>query len=101
MIEKILPATLLALTMMSCAGPRYGAGVGVRFGPPPPPRYGVVGSAPRSGYVWTDGYWDRGPRDWNWMAGSWRRPPRSRATWVPGSWESSRGNYRFRRGYWR
>ena len=104
MLRKLLPVAMLALTMMSavaCAGPRYVAGVGVRFGPPPPPRYGVVGYAPSRGYVWADGYWNRGPRSWDWVAGSWQRPPRPRAVWVPGRWESWRGDYRFRQGYWR
>ena len=104
MLKKILPAAMLALAMLpaSCAGPRHGVGVGVRFGVPPPPRYGVVGVSPGNRYVWTDGHWNRGPRDWDWYAGSWQRPPRSRATWVPGHWETRRGgNYRFQRGRWR
>ncbi len=104
MFKKILPAAMVALAMLSasCAGPRYSSGVGVRFGAPPPPRYGVIGVAPGNGYVWADGHWNRGARDWDWYAGSWQRPPRSRAKWVPGHWEASRGgNYRFQRGRWR
>jgi hypothetical protein len=103
-MKKILPVSLFAMAMMSavsCAGPRYGAGVGVRFGPPPPPRYGAVGLASGPGYVWTDGYWNRGSREWEWMAGSWQRPPRARAKWVPGRWQAHRGGYRFQRGRWR
>jgi hypothetical protein len=104
MLKKIVSAAMLVAAMMSagaCAGPRYSAGFGVRYGPPPPPRYGIVGYAPGPGYVWTDGYWNRGPRGWNWAAGSWRRPPRPRAMWVPGRWEQWHGDYRFRQGYWR
>jgi hypothetical protein len=46
---KILPAAMLAVTLLtgaSCAGPRYSAGVGVRFGVPPPPRYGGWATRP-------------------------------------------------------
>ena len=72
-----------------------------RYGPPPPPRYGPVGYAPRAGYVWCDGYWDYQPRGWVWAPGAWRRPPHPRARWVPGYWQPYRGGYRFRAGFWR
>ena len=101
-IKRILPAAALALTMLagtSCAGRYYGSGgLGYAYGPPPPPRYGAYGYAPGPGYVWTDGYWDRGPRGWAWAGGSWRRPPRPRSAWVPGQWNAWRGDYRFRHG---
>lgn len=106
MLKKFWPVVLLAATMMmagACAGPRYGygAGVAVGYGPPPPPRYGPMGYAPGPGYVWTDGYWNRGSGGWGWINGSWRRPPRPRSVWVPGNWYQHRGGYRFRQGYWR
>jgi hypothetical protein len=100
-MKKLLPfATLLLATVLTgCAA---GGGYAVlRFGPPPAPRYGIVGAAPGPGYAWADGYWDwRGGR-WFWVNGVWRRPPHPRAVWVPGSWAEDHGRYRFRRGYWR
>jgi hypothetical protein len=73
----------------------------VRYGPPPAPRYGVMGIAPGPGYVWTDGYWDRRGGQWAWIDGRWLRPPHRRAVWVPGTWRQERGGWRFHRGYWR
>ncbi|MFN0067645.1 MAG: hypothetical protein ACKVYV_08420 [Limisphaerales bacterium] len=93
---------LAAAATSSCAGHRYGGyRGGYAYGPPPPPRYGPVGYAPRGGYVWCDGYWDRQPRGWAWAPGAWRRPPHARARWAPGHWQPHRNSYRFRPGYWR
>ena len=95
----LLGAALSGLVLTGCvAGNGYAA---VRFGPPPPPRHGVMGYAPGPGYAWTDGYWDwRGGR-WFWVDGRWLRPPRPRAVWVPGYWREDRHQWRFQRGYWR
>ena len=57
-MKKLLLVGIAFLgTMLTgcAAGNGYAA---MRFGPPPPPRYGVMGFAPGPGYVWTDGYWD-------------------------------------------
>jgi len=99
-MKKLLPAaTLLMATLFtSCAA--NGAYV-ARYGPPPPPRYGMVGRAPGPGYVWTDGYWDWRGGNWFWVNGVWLRPPHPRAVWVPGYWHGERGHYRFYRGHWR
>jgi len=92
-------AVFLGTILTGCAGGGYYASA--RIGPPPPPRYGVMGYAPGPGYVWTEGYWDlRGSR-WVWAPGQWQRPPRRGATWVPHSWQNDHGHYRMRRGYWR
>ena len=94
----LMGALAIGAVLTGCAA--NGAYV-VRYGPPPPPRYGVVGYAPGPGYVWADGYWDRRGGNWFWVAGTWQRPPRRHATWVPGSWNQVHGGWRFRRGYWR
>jgi hypothetical protein len=73
----------------------------VRYGPPPPPRYGIAGVAPGAGYVWTEGYWDQRAGNWSWVGGRWVHPPRPRAVWVPGSWSQTHRGWTFRRGYWR
>jgi hypothetical protein len=100
-MKKMLPfATLLLATVLTgCAA---GGGYAVmRYGPPPAPRYGIVGVAPGPGYAWADGYWDQRGGRWFWVNGVWRRPPHARAVWVPGSWREEHGRYRFHRGYWR
>jgi hypothetical protein len=68
------------------------------YGPPPPPRYGIVGVAPGAGYVWTDGYWDQRGGNWSWVSGRWVHPPRPRGVWVPGSWSQAHRGWTFRRG---
>ncbi|HWB85396.1 MAG TPA: YXWGXW repeat-containing protein [Bryobacteraceae bacterium] len=100
MKRKLLATTFVFLgTILAGCG---GGGVyAVRLGPPPPPRYGVVGIAPGPGYVWTDGYWDARGGHWNWVQGRWVRPPRRGSVWVPGEWYQSGHGYRFRRGHWR
>ncbi|HJZ97941.1 MAG TPA: hypothetical protein VKE70_15630 [Candidatus Solibacter sp.] len=94
----VVSAMSLAAVLTGCAG---SGGYVVRYGPPPAPRYGVLGYAPGPGYVWTDGYWDRRSSQWVWMSGRWMRPPHARAVWVPGNWYQERNGWRFRRGYWR
>ena len=101
MRQKILVgAFVLAGTLLTACGGGYRSGYYVGYGPPAP-RYGVVGVAPRAGYVWTDGYWDRRGSGWAWRSGSWVRPPRSRAVWVAPSWRQEGRGWRFNRGYWR
>jgi hypothetical protein len=99
MYKKLLAAVLLA------AGMIYGAqiSVGIRFGPPPPPR--VVRVQPRSpgaGYLWINGYWYPNGSKYRWHDGYWSRPPYEGATWVGprhesgqyfnGYWDGSRGH---------
>ena len=88
---------LVAGVTSACAGQHYVTATIA----PPSPRYGVVGYAPRAGYVWCDGYWDWRGRGWVWMPGYWAKPPRASAVWVPGYWRPHRGGHAFVRGYWR
>ena len=63
----LLGVAVLGTILTGCAA-RNGYAA-VRFGPPPAPRYGIVGYAPGPGFVWTEGYWDwRGGR-WFWVDG--------------------------------
>jgi len=99
-MKKLLPAVTLLFASVFTGCAANGAYVAA-YGPPPPPRNGVMGYAPGPGYVWTEGYWDwRGGR-WFWVNGAWRRPPHRHAVWVPGVWHSEHGRYRFNHGYWR
>ena len=100
MKRKLLPlaSVLLGTILSACA---VDGGYAVRYGPPPPPRYGMAGVAPGPGYVWTDGFWESRAGSWSWVGGRWVRPPRPRAVWVPGSWSQTHRGWTFRRGYWR
>jgi hypothetical protein len=53
-MKRLLLMSTLALgaIVTGCAG---SGGYVVRYGPPPPPRYGAMGYAPGPGFVWTDG----------------------------------------------
>ena len=100
MKRKLLPlaAVLLGAILNACA---VNAAYVMRYGPPPPPRYGMVDVAPGPGYVWTDGFWDWRGGNWSWVGGRWVHPPRPRAVWVPGNWSQTHHGWTFRRGYWR
>jgi hypothetical protein len=100
MKRKLLLFAPVVLGTISSACAVNGAYI-VRYGPPPPPRYGIVGAAPGAGYVWTEGYWDQRGGNWSWVGGRWMHPPRPRGVWVPGSWSQSHRGWTFRRGYWR
>lgn len=94
MLKKLLPILLLA------GGSLFAAefSIGVRFGPPPPPRvvyYRPVRPGPR--YVWVSGYWYPDRHRYRWHDGYWARPPRHRAVWVAPRYERER----YYAGYWR
>lgn len=91
-------AAVLVGTMLTGCGPGY---MVASYGPPPPPRVGVMGYAPGPGYVWTDGYYNRVGSQWVWVGGRWMVPPRGHSVWVRPEWRQEGGRYRFHRGYWR
>ena len=100
MRKKLLgvAAVLLGTVLSACGG--YSAGY-YSYGPPPAARYGAIGYAPGPGYVWVDGYWNRGSRNWGWVNGYWARPPRGHSSWVRSEWRNEGGRWRFHRGHWR
>ena len=76
--------------------------VGIRIGPPPPPRVvRVRPPAPGRDFVWVDGYWYAGGGRYRWHNGYWSRPPYAGARWIAphhdgqrffdGYWEGGRG----------
>lgn len=101
MRQKLLGAALLLGTALfaGCGG-GYGYSY-VTYGPPPPPRYGVVGVAPGPGYVWINGYygWSGGRYVWN--QGRWALPPHGRHAWVEGGWHREGRGWRYHEGHWR
>jgi WXXGXW repeat (2 copies) len=71
--------------------------VGIRIGPPPPPRVvRVQPSAPAPGYVWVSGYWYAAGNRYRWHDGYWTRPPYEGARWI----EPHHDGERFFAGYW-
>lgn len=95
---KIFAGVVIGLgALLTACAPAY---VGVGFGPPPLPRYGVIGVAPGPGYVWTDGYWDWRGGGWAWAPGRWVRPPYRGARWAAPYWEHRGRGYRFHEGRW-
>ncbi len=102
MTKKFLAGAvvLFGTILAGCAGSYYGGGYYARYGPPAP-RYEVVGVAPGSGYIWTNGYWDWRANNWYWVGGRWQRPPHRRSVWVAPEWRHEGRGYRFHRGYWR
>lgn len=76
--------------------------IGIRIGPPPPPRVvHVQPVSPGPDYFWIDGYWYPVGNHYKWHEGYWTRPPYAGAHWVPahhdgrmffdGYWEGGRG----------
>jgi hypothetical protein len=92
MTKKLLPLMLLAL------GPLFGQiSIGVRIGPPPPPRVvRVVPPAPAPEHVWIAGYWYVVGNRYRWHEGYWTRPPYAGAHWVAPHHDGER----FFDGYW-
>jgi len=75
---KLLAATLL------CGGSLFAQfSVGIRIGPPPPPRVvRVQPVAPGPGYLWVQGYYYPVGGRYRWHDGYWSRPPYEGAHWV-------------------
>ena len=70
--------------------------LGIRIGPPPPPRVLAAPVAPGPGYVWVGGYWYPVGGHYRWHAGYWSLPPYPGARWVGPHHDGER----FFAGYW-
>jgi hypothetical protein len=98
--RKSLVAVMCAASLGSVSVPMAAsAAVEVYFNAPPPaPRYEVV-PAPRSGYIWSPGYWNLHNNRHNWQTGHWEKErkgyTRTHPQWVeaktwqlqPGRWD--------------
>ena len=93
---------LLALTLLAAASMLGQVSVGIRIGPPPPPRVvRVLPPRPGPEFVWVDGYWYAVGNRYRWHGGYWTRPPYEGARWVgprhdgeqfyAGYWDGDRG----------
>ena len=93
MKKTFLALMLLAGVSISSAQ----VSVGVRIGPPPPPRIIRVHPArPGPDYIWVDGYWYAAGNRYRWHDGYWTRPPYGGARWVTPRYDRDR----FYEGYW-
>ena len=94
----------LVLTLALLAGSVLNAqiSIGIRIGPPPPPRVvRVVPPSPGPDFVWVGGYWYPAGAHYKWHDGYWTRAPYAGAHWVAphhdgerffdGYWEGDRG----------
>ena len=89
---------LKLLLLMLIAGGLYAAdfSIGIRIGPPPPPRVYAVPTSPGPGYVWVQGYWYVAGNHYRWHNGYWTRPPYGGAVWVAPHHDGER----YFDGYW-
>src|SRR5690348_17969502 len=90
---KLIPALVLAgATLLNAQ-----VTIGIRIGPPPPPR--VVRFrpvAPGPDYIWVEGYWYPTGNHYKWHDGYWTRAPYAAARWIPPRYEGDR----YYEGYW-
>jgi hypothetical protein len=89
--------TLLALLLLVGGTSFAQLSIGVRIGPPPPPR--IVHARPRApgpDYFWVDGYWYPVGGRYRWHNGYWTRPPYGGARWIGPRYEGGQ----FFEGYW-
>jgi len=88
--------TLLALMLLAGELSFGQVSVGIRIGPPPPPRVVRQTRPPGPGYVWVEGYWYPVGNRYVWHNGYWTRPPYDGARWLRPRYEGDR----FFEGYW-
>jgi hypothetical protein len=75
----LITAVLLANVSASSAQ----VSIGIRIGPPPPPRVVyVMPHKPGHDYVWIEGYWYPLGHSYKWHKGYWSRPPYPGAVWI-------------------
>jgi hypothetical protein len=93
MKKKLLVTLLVAAVSMVAAD----FSIGIRIGPPPPPRVvRVQPVAPGPDFVWVEGYWYPNGNHYKWHDGYWSRPPYAGARWVAPRHDGER----FYQGYW-
>jgi hypothetical protein len=100
-MKKLLLASLIVAAGTAVAQ----ISVGIRIGPPPPPRaVAVRPAAPGPDYAWVDGYWYPVNNRYVWHEGYWTRAPFAGARWIrprhengqwfEGYWEGEHGRVR-------
>jgi WXXGXW repeat (2 copies) len=102
-MRNLIRAVAFAAMLLGSASVSHAqVSIGIRIGPPPPPRVVYVQpSRPGPEYVWVEGYWYPVGHRYRWHEGYWSRPPYEGARWVAphhdgqqffaGYWEGDRG----------
>ncbi|HZP32098.1 MAG TPA: hypothetical protein VFB23_01955 [Candidatus Acidoferrales bacterium] len=96
---KKLTKVILVLAVVLAGASALAAqiAIGIRIGPPPPPRViHVVPERPGPDFVWVTGYWYPVAGHYRWHEGYWTRPPYPGARWVAARHDGER----FYEGYW-
>ena len=89
----VLSLALLASTCMLNAQ----ISIGIRIGPPPPPRIvRVPPPSPGADFIWVGGYWYPSGNHYKWHDGYWTQSPYAGAHWVAPRHDGER----FFEGYW-
>ena|SRR5437016_4138640 len=91
--------TILAALMVLTVPAFAQVSIGIRIGPPPPPRVvRIVPARPAPEFVWVEGYWypvGHG-NHWKWHQGYWTRSPYPGAIWYAPRYERDE----YFEGYW-
>ncbi|HUI98823.1 MAG TPA: YXWGXW repeat-containing protein [Usitatibacter sp.] len=96
---KLLLASLAAASAFAAIPLTASAAIGLYVDiAPPPPRHEAV-PAPRPGYVWDQGYWDRRDGRYVWVKGHWIHE-RHGMHWHPSHWAKRDGRWELERGNW-
>lgn len=97
-MNRITKTTLVVAALLAGATALAAqVSIGIRIGPPPPPRVvHVVPERPGPDFLWIAGYWYPVGNHYKWHEGYWTRPPYQGARWVAASHDGER----FHEGYW-
>jgi len=96
-MRNLLRTIVLAAMLLACGSAFAQISIGIRIGPPPPPRVvRVLPSRPGPEFIWVEGYWYPVGRHWKWHNGYWTRPPYLGARWIVPRYDGER----FFSGFW-
>jgi hypothetical protein len=97
-MKNLMRVGLLSAVLLSGTHAAHAqVSIGIRIGPPPPPRVvAVLPPRPAPEYVWIDGYWYPAGGHYRWHRGYWTRPPYAGARWIGPRHDGER----FYNGYW-
>jgi hypothetical protein len=96
MFKKIVLASMLSAALAGAAAPAISA---IIVQVAPPAMRDEIVPAPRSGYLWSPGYWDWRNNRHVWAKGSWQRE-RHGYHYAQPAWEQRDGSWQMNRGAW-
>ncbi len=96
-MRSTIRATMLAVILLACGSAFADISIGIRIGPPPPPRVvRILPPRPGPDFFWIEGYWYPAGKHYKWHEGYWTRPPYPGAHWVMPRYDGGQ----FFEGYW-